>query len=517
MTRNATDLSGAGMLALTRDLCAFRTAVVADDNEALFARIGQELPLEFFRFASGDTFNGWQVPQNWRVRRAKLFRDGREVFDGAGQALAVAYYSRPFSGELDWQELAPRLVSNPRSARRADVPLHVAVPAVGCGLGLSVPHRLRATLGPGRYRVELETEYAPGTMLVAHHHKRGRSDKTIVFNSNNCHPHMANDGFAGTTVLIRLMQWLASRDTFYSYRLVIGPEHLGSVFYLRDRPRSDVDQMVAGIFMEMPGTAGPLKAASTFLGGHALDRAVANALRHHARAHAIVPWRKGAGNDETVWEAPGYEVPFVELTRCEDQFAPYPEYHSSLDTPELMDPAQLEETLLVLQKAVDALEGDAVIHRRFDGLICLSNPSTISISSDRTRRWSKTSRRTAEKWGHLLDCLFRYFDGRTTILEIAERHDLPFDRLRRYIERFEAKGLVHLERTEIGREPPAAPAMPKPTGPLFGNQLAKPVERDARENRHRAVGAHVVNRRLRQVEQQGGMAQHTRRQFVEQR
>ena len=57
----------------------------------------------------------------------------------------------------------------------------------------------------------------------------------------------------------------------------------------------------------------------------------------------------------------------------------------------------------------------------------------------------------AEKWGHLLDCLFRYFDGRTTILEIAERHDLPFDRLRRYIGRFEAKGLVQLERAEISR------------------------------------------------------------------
>ena len=95
-TRNAADFSGAGMLALTRDLCVFRTAVVADDNEALFARIGRELPLELFRFASGDTFNGWQVPQNWRVRRAKLFRDGRELFDGAGQALAVAYIRVPF-------------------------------------------------------------------------------------------------------------------------------------------------------------------------------------------------------------------------------------------------------------------------------------------------------------------------------------------------------------------------------------------------------------------------------------
>jgi hypothetical protein len=40
-TRNATDFSGAGILALTRDLGVFRMAVVADDNEALFARTGR--------------------------------------------------------------------------------------------------------------------------------------------------------------------------------------------------------------------------------------------------------------------------------------------------------------------------------------------------------------------------------------------------------------------------------------------------------------------------------------------
>ena len=45
----------------------------------------------------------------------------------------------------------------------------------------------------------------------------------------------------------------------------------------------------------------------------------------------------------------------------------------------------------------------------------------------------------SEKWGHLLDCLFRYFDGETTILDIATKHDLPFEDLRRYIARFEEK------------------------------------------------------------------------------
>jgi len=443
-----------GMHELIKDLCAFATGVVADDNEGLFARIGQELPLETFSFTSGDSYNGWLVPDNWRVRRAKLFRDGMEVFDGRAHTLGVGRYSKSFSGDLDWEALAPHLVTNP------DLPDAYMFHCMwqyrpwDADWALCIPHRVYRNLGPGRYRVELETEYAPGRMLVAHHHKAGRSDKMIVFNSNTCHPHMANDGFAGTAVLIRLFQWLAGQDTHYSYRLVLGPEHLGSVFYLRDLPRGEVDRMVCGVFEEMPGTAGPVKATSTFLGGQMIDQAFANALRHHSHAGVLVPWRKGAGNDETVWEAPGYEVPFVELTRCEDQFAPYREYHSSLDTPELMDHAQLDEMLEVLKRVVEALENNAVMERCFDGLVCLSNPRYDLYMERPDPTVEKQLEDDAERWGHLLDCLFRYFDGRMTLLDIALAHDLPFNRLRRYLERFEEKGLVRLVRAEVPRVSP---------------------------------------------------------------
>lgn len=265
---------------------------------------------------------------------------------------------------------------------------------------------------------------------------------------------MANDGFAGTVVLIRLLQWIAQRETYYSYRLVLGPEHLGSVFYLRDLPRSDVDRMVCGVFEEMPGTRGAIKAASTFLGGHAIDRALACALRHHSKSHELVPWRRGAGNDETVWEAPGYEVPFVELTRCESFAAPFREYHSSLDSPDLMDQAQLDEMLEVLKRTVDALEKNATIERRFDGLICLSNPKYGLYMERPDPTVEKVLEADSEKWGYLVDCLPRYFDGRKTILDIALEHDLPFNRLRRYLERFEEKGLIRLHFAEIPRVPP---------------------------------------------------------------
>jgi aminopeptidase-like protein len=177
-------------------------------------------------------------------------------------------------------------------------------------------------------------------------------------------------------------------------------------------------------------------------------------LRHYSRAHHLVPWRQGAGNDETVWEAPGYEIPFVELTRREEQFAPYAEYHSSQDTPDLMQPAQLEETLDCLKRIVEILEENCVVTRRFDGLICLSNPRYDLYLERPDPAVVKDLAADAERWGHLLDCLFRYLDGEMTILDIAITHDLPFDRLARYLRRFEEKGLIEFRRAEIPRRLP---------------------------------------------------------------
>ncbi|NJO53375.1 MAG: DUF4910 domain-containing protein [Leptolyngbyaceae cyanobacterium RM2_2_4] len=439
---------------LVKVLCDNLTAVVSDGNEKLFAYISKEIPLDIIRIPSGAEYNGWVVPKNWRVQRAKLYRDGVEVFDGTEHTLGVGYYSHSFTGDLSWEELKPYLVTNPALPDAYMFHCMWQYRPWCAEWRLSIPYHIYQALGSGHYRVELETEYEDGEMLIGVSHKTGKTSKTIVFNSNNCHPHMANDGFAGTAVLIRLFQWLATQDTYYSYRLVIAPEHLGSVFYLKGLPAEEIDDMVCGVFEEMPGTPGAIKATSTFLGGHMLDQAFANALRHYSKAYELVPWRKGAGNDETVWEAPGYEVPFVEMTRCEDQFAPFREYHSSLDTPELMDPAQLDEMLLVLKKIVETLEQNVTVHRRFDGLICLSNPQYDLYMERPDPAVTKDLEADAEKWGHLLDCLFRYMDGSMTILEIAQSHDLPFDRLRRYLGRFEEKELVTLKRAKIPRVSP---------------------------------------------------------------
>jgi aminopeptidase-like protein len=427
---------------------------VADDNKELFARIDQEIPLQTFCYTSGESFNGWVVPQNWRVKTAKIYREGVEVFNGQAHPFGVGFYSRPFQGNITLNELAQHVVTNP------DLPDAYMFHCMwqyrpwDADWMFCIPYNIFKTFIPGTYRVELDTVYEHGEMLVAHHHKTGHSEKTIVFNAHTCHPLMANDGFAGVAVLIRLFQWLAVEDTFYSYRLVLGPEHLGAIFYLRDLSMVEIKKLVSGVFEEMPGTGGALKATSTFLGDQMIDHAFANALQHHSKSYTLSPWRKGAGNDETVWEAPGYEVPFVEITRCEDQWSPYREYHSSLDTPDLMNSEQLEEMLVILKKIVQSLEDNVTVYRQFDGLVCLSNPRFDLYKERPDPAVTKDLNADDEKWGHLLDCLFRYMDGSMTVLDIAQRHNLPFDRLRRYLSRFEEKGLVKLVRAEIPRRPP---------------------------------------------------------------
>ena len=440
-------------LDLARDLCKFATGVVADENDALFKRLDQELALELFYYSSKEVFNGWEVPLNWRVNKAELSRDGVVVFDGKSHTLGVGRYSRSFAGELDWEHLKPHLVTNP------DLPDAMMFHCMWqyrpwqADWALCIPHNIYRTLGPGKYRVDLKTEYSPGSMLVGHHIKQGKSNKTIIFQSNTCHPHMANDGFAGTAVLIRLFQWLAKIDTYYSYRLILGPEHLGTVFYLRDQPQETIGDFVSGIFEEMPGTSAPIKATSTFLGNQMIDQAIHNALRHQTSAYELVPWRMGAGNDEVVWEAPGYEVPFVEVTRSENIEKPFKEYHSSLDTVELMDPVKLTEMHEVLKNVIRILEHNAVINRKFNGLICLSHPQYNLYKERPDPTVVKDISSESKKWGYLQDCLSRYFDGETTILDIAQKHDLPFGELRDYLEQFEEKNLVKLEFREIVRSP----------------------------------------------------------------
>ena len=71
------------------------------------------------------------------------------------------------------------------------------------------------------------------------------------------------------------------------------------------------------------------------------------------------------------------------------------------------------------------------INPKYDLYISTVDPSIRATISDNQKNWN-----------YLMDCLIRYFDGKTTILDIAIRHNLNYFEVYDYVKKFEAKGLV---------------------------------------------------------------------------
>ena len=176
----------------------------------------------------------------------------------------------------------------------------------------------------------------------------------------------------------------------------------------------------------------------SFAGDTYLDKICEHYLSMHFPDTHFADFRKVVGNDETVWEAPGYEIPTVSLSR-----APYPQYHTSFDNADIIKENRLQESVDVLLKIVNIFETNSCVNRNFKGLVALSNPkydlylrpgTDPSIADKRTEKMVQ--------WNYFMDCVLRYFDGNVSILEMSIKHNLPYEDVHNYISKYKEKKLV---------------------------------------------------------------------------
>ncbi len=125
---------------------------------------------------------------------------------------------------------------------------------------------------------------------------------------------------------------------------------------------------------------------------------------------------------------------------------PFKAYHTDKDNADLMSELQLVEAAMVVLLALDAVDNNDAATRLFQGLVCLSNPKYDLYKQ--TFDPSIADRRTATPqqlaFNSLMDCIPRYFDGKMTVLDIAERHQLPFRAVYDYVKQWQEKGLVEM-------------------------------------------------------------------------
>lgn len=409
-------------------------------NEEAFRLMGSVHPLKLKNYRSGREHNGWVIPHDWIVKRATIQQAGRVLFDGMVHPMAVAGNSCSFKGTLSRGEMFQHVFT--REDFPDAYPFHCMYNYRPWQQhwGFCVPHNTALEWTADRFDVHLDAELREGQMLVAECQHQGRLQETIVFNAHTCHPCQANDDMSGVMVILQLFQWLSSRSTRYTYLGILAPEHLGTVFYLAEKTPEEVSRFKLGCFVEMVGTNGPLRLQESFTGESIIDRVATQVLKRSWPDVQIGPFRSVVGNDETVWEAPGIEVPMISLSRW-----PYPEYHTSADNLHIISDERLDEALEVLKGIVEVLEEDRTMERRFRGLLSLANPKYDLYIERPDPVVKKDLDERMLVLGRLQDYLPRFFDGTSTVFDIAERFGVDFHTLRAYLDRWEALDLIRMQ------------------------------------------------------------------------
>jgi aminopeptidase-like protein len=460
------------MIEIIAKLAQLRLGHVSPDMARCTEILQAELPFQEFLYQSGSAHNGWTVPQSWHVTKATIHNAAGELmYDGLQHPLGVCTYSNSYIAGIGGEELKKHLYYSTNYDDALIYHCDWPYKPHTRSWGFSVPKKLYDSIGDrDAFHVELRTVHESGHMRSLVTSAVGTGGGEFVFCAHNCHPSLCNDDLSGIAVGVEVMRRLP-KDHRHTYRMVVAPEHYGTVMLLSDPRAGYLRNADGGMFLEAFGTTGPLALQRSFTGVALIDRAVRNVLSDGNRVNTMedrpwftifrpeykatfqeaqpygpwyeAPFRQVAGNDETCFEAAGVEVPFASLTRY-----PFKEYHTSRDNVELMDKTKLEEAVQVVLAVIDVLEHDCVMSRTCpDGLVCLSNPKFDLYQP----MWdpSMKDRSSKEKIGskaitmnNLMDCFPRYLDGTTTCLQIAEKFQLPFRAVRDYIAKWEAKGLL---------------------------------------------------------------------------
>lgn len=209
---------------------------------------------------------------------------------------------------------------------------------------------------------------------------------------------------------------------------------IGSAAYLAENETLAFD-LTYGIFLESVGNDKRHLLQRSFSGDSKRDRIAEHVLRKREDRFEIKKLRGCAGDDELIYEGPGYEIPTISISRY-----PYPEYHTHLDDPSIVSEQRLEETVAYIDAIIDILEKDFVPVRTFRGVPSLANPK-YDLYLDPGQPALSSAEEPTEALD-FKDRVFRYLDGDYTVFDIADEFDLKFDFVYDYLSGFREKGLI---------------------------------------------------------------------------
>jgi aminopeptidase-like protein len=166
-------------------------------------------------------------------------------------------------------------------------------------------------------------------------------------------------------------------------------------------------------------------------GNTEIDRAIIHTLLHSGRSPTILDFFP-YGYDERQYCSPGFNLPIGLFQRS--KFGTIPQYHTSADNLELIRPEHLAESYRLMAEAINVIEcnrtyrntapkGEPQLGKR--GLYGVIGGDPEAAAANMAMLW-----------------ILNLSDGANSLLDIAERADLPFSVIRRTANLLREHGLL---------------------------------------------------------------------------
>lgn len=195
----------------------------------------------------------------------------------------------------------------------------------------------------------------------------------------------------------------------------------------------------------MLGLNTPFAFQESFFGKSELDLAFLKAFKDMDLKFRHGKFREILGNDETVWEAPGIEIPCVSFSRCYNSPFYYKEYHTDQDIFSEKKLTNISQSLNFLKYVIFILENNFFIKLKTKGLISLANPIYNLYNPHPDPTCPEKIDPERAKLAKLQDKIFRFMDGSLTVLDLAIIHNVKFSLMLEYIVRLSLKKIILLK------------------------------------------------------------------------
>ena len=369
--------------------------------------IGAHIKLEVHEVPTGTAVFDWVIPREWNIRDAYIRNErGEKVLDFA--QLKQHVFTLPDQPDL--------------------VPYRTSYYAENWAFCMS--HHLLESLRDETYEVFIDSSLTDGYLTYGEYLHQGETEEEFLLSAHVCHPSLANDNCSGVALLTHLAKRLAGLRTRYSYRFLFAPGTIGAITWLA-RNEEHSQRIKHGLIVSMVGDGGGPTYKKSRRGSTTIDRAVVHTIHHSGMTPTVLDFSP-YGYDERQYCSPGFNLPVGLFQRS--KFGEIPQYHTSADNLDFIAPNHLALSYRLIAETLDVVENDAVY--------CSTMPKCEPQLGRRGLYGMVGGDKNAAAANMAMLWILNLSDGLHSLLDIAERANLPFAVIRRTAQLLRRNGLL---------------------------------------------------------------------------